>query len=216
MTQNTKDAGASLLPCPFCGGDVKLIQGFEPLDDSFFVDCQKCEMSGQIVSTKDAAIAAWNRRAPTAEQAEGVHTPYAYEIGERGRTQSLAYPEYLERYATKEERSLPRKALYAAPVAPTPAAQEWQPIETAPKTGRILLLGYPNVAGKWRTVRGQWMSEAYIAEYWEEPDDVEPGWFETSAEADDVPNCWPVTPTHWMPLPAAPASSTGDQEIGDA
>ncbi|MFM0270149.1 hypothetical protein PQQ59_06160 [Paraburkholderia aspalathi] len=90
---------------------------------------------------------------------------------------------------------------------------EWLPIETAPKTGRTVLLGYPNSAGKWRTVRGQWMSEAYIADYWEEPDDVEPGWFETSEEADDVPNCWRIEPTHWMPLPAAPASSAGDQEV---
>jgi hypothetical protein len=106
-------------------------------------------------------------------------------------------------------------------LAPTPSAQEeavrvneWQPIETAPKTGRTLLLGYPNVLGKWRTTRGQWMSETYIAEYWEEPDDVEPGWFETSVEADDIPNCWRIEPTHWMPLPAAPAASAGDQEVG--
>lgn len=81
---------------------------------------------------------------------------------------------------------------------------EWQPIETAPKTGRTLLLGYPNKLGNWRTVRGQWMSEDYIAEYWEEPDDVEPGWFETSEEAEDVPNCWRIDPTHWMPLPPPP------------
>jgi hypothetical protein len=90
--------------------------------------------------------------------------------------------------------------------ASKPAAPqtEWQLIDGAPKTGRTLLLGYLNSAGKWRTVRGQWMSEAYIAEQWEEPDDAEPGWYETSVEADDPPNCWPITPTHWMPLPAAP------------
>jgi hypothetical protein len=82
----------------------------------------------------------------------------------------------------------------------------WEPIETAPKTGRTLILGYINSAGKWRTTRGQWMSEAYIAEQWEDPDDAEPGWYETSVEADDAPNCWPIMPTHWMPLPAAPAA----------
>jgi hypothetical protein len=116
----------------------------------------------------------------------------------------------------------PRLVLEVAnALASTPSAQEeavrvneWQPIETAPKTGRTLLLGYPNVLGKWRTTRGQWMSETYIAEYWEEPDDVEPGWFETSVEADDIPNCWRIEPTHWMPLPAAPAASAGDQEVG--
>jgi hypothetical protein len=98
-----------------------------------------------------------------------------------------------------------------ATALPRVAATVWQPIETAPKTGRTLLLGYLNSTGKWRTVRGQWMSEAYISEQWEEPDDAEPGWYETSVEADDPPNCWPIEPTHWMPLPAAPAASNGEQ-----
>lgn len=87
----------------------------------------------------------------------------------------------------------------------------WQPIEAAPKTGRTLLLGYPNALGKWRTVRGEWISQACIDEQWEEPDDAEPGWYETSVEADDPPNCWPITPTHWMPLPSAPVSQTKEQ-----
>lgn len=94
-------------------------------------------------------------------------------------------------------------ALASSPSS-APAESGWQPIETAPKDGRTLLLGHYNRAGNWRTMRGQWMSENYIAECWEEPDNGEPGWFETSAEADDVPNCWATTPTHWMPLPAAP------------
>lgn len=102
-------------------------------------------------------------------------------------------------------RETAKIALEAAFAKSEPAG--WQPIETAPKTGRTLLLGYTNVLGKWRTVRGEWISRACIDEQWEEPDDAEPGWYETSAEADDVPNCWPITPTHWMPLPAAPTES---------
>lgn len=101
-----------------------------------------------------------------------------------------------------------RRIVYATP---QPAQTErmltgWQPIETAPKAGRTLLLGYPNVLGKWRTVRGEWMSKARIEQNWEEPDEAEAGWYETSVEADDAPNCWPITPTHWMPLPAAPVA----------
>jgi len=87
---------------------------------------------------------------------------------------------------------------------PPKPAQHWQPIETAPKDGRTLLLGYYNSHGNWRTMRGQWMSEAYIAEHWEDPEDEQPGWFETSVEADDIPNCWRIQPSHWMPLPAPP------------
>lgn len=94
-------------------------------------------------------------------------------------------------------------AIRSAP-ATVPA---WMPIETAPKDERTILLGYPNRAGKWRTVRGQWMSEDYIAEYWEYPDSTEPGWFETAEEAEDAPNCWTIRPTHWMPLPAAPGAA---------
>lgn len=94
-----------------------------------------------------------------------------------------------------------RAALAAAPTA----APAWQLIETAPKDGRALLLGHFNSAGRWRTVRGEWMSQEFIDEYWEEPDNGEPGWYETSVESDDVPNCWRTHPTHWMPLPAAPS-----------
>ncbi|WP_315136443.1 hypothetical protein [Achromobacter marplatensis] len=88
---------------------------------------------------------------------------------------------------------------------------EWKPIDSAPQTGRTLLLGYWNSCGKWRTVRGQWMSLEYIAEHWEDPDDAEAGWFETAVEADDVPNCWPVSPSHWQPMPTPPCPTCNDQ-----
>ena len=50
---------------------------------------------------------------------------------------------------------------------------EWQPIETAPKTGKTLLLGYFNERGNWRTLRGQWFSGAEIDETWENYDSSE-------------------------------------------
>lgn len=98
----------------------------------------------------------------------------------------------------------------AQPVQAQPSG--WQQISTAPKDGRTVLLGYFNSANKWRTMRGQWMSEDYIAEYWEEPDDVEAGWFETCVEADDPPNCWGTTPTHWMQIPPPPAEQEQKEE----
>lgn len=83
-------------------------------------------------------------------------------------------------------------------------AADWHSIESAPKDGRTLLLGYYNSAGKWRTMRGQWFSWEAINEEWEEPERGIEGWYETSVENDDPPNCWWTEPTHWMPLPSPP------------
>lgn len=76
--------GNELKPCPFCGGkasDTGHIRYSKPLDDTnwadgspvteaFFVNCTRCGVSaaGHITGghqTKAAAVAAWNRRAPT-------------------------------------------------------------------------------------------------------------------------------------------------------
>ena len=81
---------------------------------------------------------------------------------------------------------------------------KWQPIETAPKDGRTLLLGFHNSHGNWRTLRGQWFTQEMIEEWWDEDYEGSEGWYETSVEADDIPNCWNTKPTHWMPLPEPP------------
>jgi hypothetical protein len=63
MTQNTKDAGASLLPCPFCGGKANFSRNEFHGDDSM-ATCACCGAT--------AFWRKWNERvAPTAEQAEG-------------------------------------------------------------------------------------------------------------------------------------------------
>lgn len=94
----------------------------------------------------------------------------------------------------------------------------WQPIETAPKDGRTLLLGYFNKLGNWRTVRGQWFEQDELDE-WEGDDYGNPAdWYETADAADDPPNCWRIEPTHWMPTPQPPRASekAGDVTSGHA
>ncbi len=82
--------------------------------------------------------------------------------------------------------------------------QKWLPIETAPKDGRTVLLGYFNSHGKWRTLRGQWFSREIIDDEWENAEDCKEGWYETSVECDSDYSVWKTEPTHWQPLPATP------------
>lgn len=49
-----------LLPCPFCGSDVKL-DNLVAADD-FFVSCGKCEVQQIANYSPEAAIARWNKR----------------------------------------------------------------------------------------------------------------------------------------------------------
>lgn len=47
-----------LKPCPFCGGEAKLVVQF---GDEFMVLCPNCEAQTNF-HDKEGAIAAWNRR----------------------------------------------------------------------------------------------------------------------------------------------------------
>lgn len=84
-------------------------------------------------------------------------------------------------------------------------AEQWQPIETAPKDGRTVLLGMYNSHGNWRTLRGQYFTREVIDSDWENAEDCDEGWYETSVECNDDVNCWEANPTHWMPLPSPPS-----------
>jgi hypothetical protein len=81
------------------------------------------------------------------------------------------------------------------------ALPTWQPMVTAPKE-RTLLLGRFNEMGKWRTMRGRWVSQMEIDHEWDDPDGFEEGWYENSVEDDE--RSWVIFPTHWQPLPAPP------------
>lgn len=116
-----------------------------------------------------------------------------------------------DRYALSQSDPAHWRAALESALRVAMAPKGWQPIETAPKEW-ILLLGYFNESGKWRTVRGEWFCQEEIDDQWEFPENGSPGWYETCVNADEPPNCWPIEPTHWMPLPAAPSQAGAAQE----
>ena len=70
------------------------------------------------------------------------------------------------------------------------AAQEWQPIETAPKDGTSVLIS-----------NGVSVGEAHYEEYAE-------GWFWAGGHSTDAVDYKVWTPTHWRPLPPPPKDKT--------
>lgn len=190
-----------LLSCPFCGHDEATMTVNEFRDH--YITCDNCEADGPWQHIKEAAIVAWNTRAALASQQAVKGEPVAI-------VHSADATVRLEWASVEAAHNAKPGPLYAS----TPSREpQWQPIETAPKDGKVVLLGYHNSHGNWRTMRGCWLSKDYIDEYWEYPEGVDAGWFETPVEADEPPNCWPTDPTHWMPLPPPPGiHSRGEGE----
>lgn len=59
-----------LKPCPFCGGEPRLVDGTQMTPDhGAFVMCRNCEATIPILDSTDAAVSSWNRRPP--EQSGG-------------------------------------------------------------------------------------------------------------------------------------------------
>ena len=67
---------------------------------------------------------------------------------------------------------------------------EWQPIETAPKDGTLVIVGYPDT-----DIEEGW---SVAGEYRKENGDDGIGWYNQFDW-----DCQ-IHPTHWMPLPTPP------------
>lgn len=83
---------------------------------------------------------------------------------------------------------------------------EWQPIDTAPKDGRLILVG--NETGVWVA--------CYDAIF---PSGYRPSnpWRSMLLNHDHIRRNHSLEPTHWMPLPKAPnAELRGAKPIGEA
>lgn len=86
------------------------------------------------------------------------------------------------------------------------AATQWQPIETAPKDGRKVILAYRNRNDKARTVMARWLTDEEAAETDADGVGLEGGWYECIDNWNDYTEVaiHEGEPSHWMPSPAAP------------
>jgi hypothetical protein len=97
--------------------------------------------------------------------------------------------------ALAERLRLQWNAMGAAPATQATAAEEWQPIETAPKDKAVILGARGGVwIGKYLPVYGS----GYV------PDNP---WSSLMLNHDHMGEKW-CKPTHWTPLPAAPGPAT--------
>ena len=98
-------------------------------------------------------------------------------------------------------------------------AQEWMPIETAPKNGSRMLLAYRNSMQNWRRVIAFYAPKLTIEQNddgdgWSEYDEANDryclpeGWYECVDNWDEYSSVHiaGIDPTHWMPLPPPPES----------
>lgn len=125
-------------------------------------------------------------------------------------------PNHITTLATLHRDDL-REALAEQPAA-EPVA--WQPIETAPKDGRKVILFYLNSHNKARTVMARWLTDEEAAETDGDGVGLENGWYECIDNWGDYTEVaiHEGDPSHWMHLPKAPAarSTTGSKEGGAA
>ena len=97
-----------------------------------------------------------------------------------------------------------REALAEQPAQQEPVA--WRPIESAPKTGRKVILFYKNRLNVGKTVIARCLTDEQATEI--DADDVglEGGWYECIDNWGDFTDVviHEGEPSHWMPLPAPP------------
>jgi hypothetical protein len=82
----------------------------------------------------------------------------------------------------------------------------WQPIESAPKTGRKVILFYKNRLHVGRTVIARWLTDEQATEIDGDGVGLEGGWYECIDNWDDFTEVaiHEGEPSHWMPFPAPP------------
>ena len=97
-----------------------------------------------------------------------------------------------------------REALAEQPAQQEPVA--WRPIESAPKTGRKVILFYKNRLNVGKTVIARWLTDEQATEIDVDDAGLESGWYECIENWGDFTDVviHEGEPSHWMPLPAPP------------
>ena len=117
MTQQAQ--AEALKPCPFCGGEAKMVKSGE--QGTWRVNCwnDDCDVTTPNCSEKALAISVWNLRAPAQLEAQQAAQPWGACIS--GRIWVGKLPEHARKMA--EAEGLPILWLYTSP-----PAQERKPL----------------------------------------------------------------------------------------
>lgn len=51
-----------LKPCPFCGGEIRIVRLHGSYGEPWYARCDRCEVSGYYYKTEAQAIEAWSDR----------------------------------------------------------------------------------------------------------------------------------------------------------
>ncbi len=96
------------------------------------------------------------------------------------------------------------------------ARMQWQPIETAPKDGRKVILFYRNSHNRPRTLMARWLTDEQAAETDADGVGLEGGWYECIDNWNDYTEVaiHEGEPTHWMPLPPPPSAALAEGAQG--
>lgn len=228
MTEKSPCAAPAIEPCPFCGGKaacvpraVNIVLQKDPSDPKFGVSviCGKCGSESPNVIDEATAIQRWNRRAALATPAGGDAVPVAWMLrfsdpdpgididftaecppAWEGQAEPL--------YASHRRDSVHLTSDFVAHGLPTPLPEGgWRSIDTAPKDGRLFLCWVHAVKFGEDDDGRRYEQDVSCVDFcqWRtisDPPTDEGGYFEACAGPwGDGQNI-----THWMPLPAAPAS----------
>jgi hypothetical protein len=197
-------------------GDVQLPMGMKRVDDQRLREI----MSGYAdfpapdyfeTSSLAHEVRNWRMSTPTASQSRQAADVQAQGedlhplLAALNNTVCLAYPGYYAALHALNDALLQRQPS-------KPKAEAWQPIESAPRDGSSVLVGYYDWEGVWRTHEAWWRMPYESAPakqcWWCYGGDTTL----LSADVHSSPTGKKLGATHWQPMPAPPKRTDAQKE----